>query len=62
MEESRTLLIPKPWMEQIQKEFQKLPLLSNSGKIILTFEISCGVGGTVNDIEFKQFVQRKWKH
>ena len=54
-------ILPQKWMEEIVKEFNSLPPLVNSGKIVLTFEINCGPGGTVNDVDFKKFIQRKWR-
>jgi len=54
------LSVPSEFMADVQKLFTSLPRLRSAGKIILTFELSCGPGGTLNDIECKHFVQRKW--
>lgn len=55
------LSIPAEFMEDVQKTFRALPVLRQSGKIILTFELNCGPGGTLNDIECKYFTQKKWR-
>lgn len=55
------LAIPEEFMGDVQKTFRTLPVMQQSGKIILTFELNCGPGGTLNDIECKYFTQRKWR-
>lgn len=53
--------IPQPLLDDVLKTFRTLPMSKQSSKIILTFELNCGPGGTLADVEFKHFVQRKWR-
>lgn len=50
-----TVMLPEKYMKRVLQEFSLVPKLQ--GKLILTFEISCGTGGTVNTFKVKRFTE-----
>ncbi|WP_413937114.1 hypothetical protein [Nitrospira sp. BLG_1] len=46
-------ILPDKYLKLVLREFEDLPL--RQGKISLTFEISCGTGGTINALKVKKF-------
>jgi len=61
IEQAAALNLDSKWMEKIAHAFKALPALPNSGKIIVIFEVHCGPGGTVNEIECSTNIKRKWR-
>ncbi|MDH5666566.1 MAG: hypothetical protein OEY86_00965 [Nitrospira sp.] len=50
-----TASVPERFLKRVQREFAMIPLVQ--GKVILTFEISCGTGGIVNTFKVKRFTE-----
>jgi hypothetical protein len=48
-------MLPEKYMKRVVQEFASVPKLQ--GKLILTFEISCGTGGTINAFKVKRFTE-----
>lgn len=49
------VMLPEKYMKRVVQEFASVPKLQ--GKLILTFEISCGTGGTINAFKVKRFTE-----
>lgn len=47
--------VPDKFMKRILREFSTLPMFQ--GKIIVTFEMDCGMGGTINKFKVKRFTE-----
>lgn len=47
------MTLPERYIKRVLREFEELSL--RQGKISLTFEISCGTGGTINAFKIKKF-------
>lgn len=47
--------LPDRFMKRVLREMAAIPKMQ--GKLILTFEISCGTGGTINTFKVKRFTE-----
>lgn len=49
------LSLPDKYIKRVLKELAAIPVVQ--GKAVLTFEISCGTGGTINKFNVKRFYE-----
>lgn len=48
-----SLSIPTPMLERIKRELENLPAVM--GKVSLTLEFNCGIGGKLSSLKVKKY-------